>query len=142
VTNSGVELNPVLRRLIEINPFFVYPFLLSTLIPILLFRFNKVVEYGVAALLITISLVASFNNIGIMVSRYSQALPVLENMDIQFYRARDAAICSREMYARASFSQGDARAVYLAKQYLKPFYTNIGTGRRAHNCVGHNTRAK
>jgi hypothetical protein len=79
-----VELNPVLRMLLDINSFLAYPFLISTLIPILLFRFNQVVEYGVATLLITIHLVANLNNIGIIVSRYSLTLPILENMDIQF----------------------------------------------------------
>ena len=84
VTNSGVELNPVLKMLLEVNPFLVYPFLLSTLIHIILFRFNPVVEYGVATLLITIHLVASLNNLGILVSRYSLTLPILVNLDIQF----------------------------------------------------------
>jgi hypothetical protein len=84
VTNSGIELNPVLKMLLEINPFLVYPFLLSTLIPVLLFRFNPVVEYGIATLLITIHLVASLNNFGILVSRYSVGLPTLITMDIQF----------------------------------------------------------
>lgn len=84
LSGRGFELNPALRVLMGVNPFLVFPFLLSTLLPILLFRFNKVVEYGVATLLITIYLVASLNNIGLLVSRYSLALPVLENMDIQF----------------------------------------------------------
>jgi hypothetical protein len=84
LTKTGVELNPVLRHLLNINPFLVYPFLLTMMIPILLFRFNSVVEYGVAFLLITIHLTASLNNIGLIISRYSLALPVLGAMDIQF----------------------------------------------------------
>jgi hypothetical protein len=84
LTRTGVELNPVLRILLDVNPFLVYPFLLSTLIPILVFRFNSVVEYDVATLLITIQLIASLNNIGLIVSRYSLTLPVLEKKDIQF----------------------------------------------------------
>jgi len=84
LTGRGVELNPVLRMLLNINPFLVYPFLISTLIPILLFRFNPVVEYGVATLMITIHLVATLNNVGVIISRHTLAIPLLENLDIQF----------------------------------------------------------
>ena len=84
LTRTGVELNPVLRHLIAINPFLVYPFLLSMLIPILLFRFNQVVEYGLAFLLITIQLIASLNNIGLIISRYPPNFPEI-GIDIQFF---------------------------------------------------------
>jgi hypothetical protein len=83
LTYTGVELNPTLRLILSVNPFLVYPFLLTMLIPILLFRFNSVVEYGVAFLLITIHLIASLNNIGIITSRYSLILPII-GMDFQF----------------------------------------------------------
>ena len=84
LTGTGVELNPVLRHLITINPFLVYPFLLSMMIPILLFRFNQVVEYGLAFLLITIQLIASLNNIGLIISRYPPSFPSI-GVDIQFF---------------------------------------------------------
>jgi len=85
VTGSGVELNPVLKHLLTVNPFLVYPFLISMLLPIILFRFNTVVEYGLAFLLISLNLTASLNNLGVILSRYSLVLPFLGAMDVQFF---------------------------------------------------------
>jgi len=63
LTHSGYELNPILRNLLEVNPFLVYPYLLSFLIVILLFRFNYIVEHGVIVILFTVHFIASLNNI-------------------------------------------------------------------------------
>ncbi|MBM3292371.1 hypothetical protein FJY84_06795 [Candidatus Bathyarchaeota archaeon] len=66
LTKSGFELNPILGKLLEVNPFTVYPFLISALIPFFLFRFNPVSQKGVAVFLILTHFFASLNNIGLI----------------------------------------------------------------------------
>lgn len=66
LTKTGFELNPVLSRLLDVNPFTVYPFLISALIPFFLFRFNPVSQKGIAVFLIFTHFFASLNNIGLI----------------------------------------------------------------------------
>jgi hypothetical protein len=66
LTKAGFELNPILNRLLEINPFTVYPFLISALIPFFLFRFNPIAQKGVGVFLILMHLFASVNNLGLI----------------------------------------------------------------------------
>ena len=56
VTKVGFEMNPILRQLLAVSPFLVYPYLLSFLVMVLLFRFNFVAEFGVMVLLFSIHL--------------------------------------------------------------------------------------
>jgi hypothetical protein len=76
VTGLGAELNPITDALLRVNPFLVYPFSLSFLLVILLFRFNSTAEYGVMLLLGTISMIASVNNMGVLFFDYSIAVRV------------------------------------------------------------------
>ena len=66
LTKTGFELNPVLSRLLDVNPFTVYPFLVSALIPFFLFRFNPISQKGIAVFLIFTHFFASLNNIGLI----------------------------------------------------------------------------
>lgn len=70
LTRTGVERNPVLNKLLGINPFLVYPFLLSIIIPFFVFRFNCVTQQSVALLLILTHSLAAVNNLGITLLRY------------------------------------------------------------------------
>jgi len=70
LTRTGVERNPILRELLGINPFLVYPFLLSIIIPFFVFRFNRVTQQSVALLLILTHSLAAVNNIGIVLLRF------------------------------------------------------------------------
>ena len=56
MTKIGFEMNPILRQLLEVSPFLVYPYLLSFLVTVFLFRFNFVAEFGVMVLLFSIHL--------------------------------------------------------------------------------------
>jgi hypothetical protein len=69
VTEIGFETNRVLNLLLQINPFLVYPFLLSMLIPVFIFRFHPTTEYGTTIVLILIHSLASINNMGIIFYR-------------------------------------------------------------------------
>jgi len=85
MTGVGFELNPILRQLIEVNPFLVYPYLLSFLVTILLFRFNLVAELGVMVLLFSIHLLALVSNLGVILLGYSIVIRLLGGMvGIQF----------------------------------------------------------
>ena len=63
ITKTGTERNPVLRELLRINPFLVYPFLLSILIPLFMFRFSKTTQTSISLFIITLHLLASINNL-------------------------------------------------------------------------------
>jgi hypothetical protein len=84
LTGTGSEVNPALRHLIGVNTFLVYPFLLSTLLPVLLFRFNSIVEYGLAFLNVAVNLAASLNNFGVIFSYKQLILPFLGVIGAQF----------------------------------------------------------
>ena len=79
LTKTGVEINPVLRKLLEINPFLVFPFLLSTLLPFFLFRFRKTIQQSVAIFLTTTHLLASINNLGILLYQTPLILDYFED---------------------------------------------------------------
>lgn len=85
LTHTGLELNPVLDLLLKINPFWTYLYLASFLGIILLFRFNTIVEYGVAIILLAIHLSASLNNLGVMFYNYSGSTRLMfDGLDAQF----------------------------------------------------------
>jgi len=69
VTEIGIETNIVLSLLLQINPFLVYPFLLSTLIPVFIFRFHSPTEYGTIIILILTHSLASINNMSVIFYR-------------------------------------------------------------------------
>jgi hypothetical protein len=76
ITGFGIELNPITDALLRVNPFLVYPFSLSFLLVIFLFRFNSTTEYGVMLMLGTISMIASVNNMGVLLFGHSIVLRV------------------------------------------------------------------
>jgi len=86
ITATGIELNPITAVLLRINPFLVYPFSVSFLLVILLFRFNTATEYGVMMLLGTISLIASINNMGVLFFEHSIVVRLFGGLvDTQFF---------------------------------------------------------
>jgi len=78
VTVIGIETNIVLSILLQINPFLVYPFLLSMLIPVLIFRFHSPTEYGTIIILIITHSLASLNNLSVIFYRSPIVLTYFE----------------------------------------------------------------
>ena len=67
MTGRGVELNPVLRSLLEVSPFLAIPYLASLLLPILVFEFAHLVQFSIQISLAINFAMASINNIGTVI---------------------------------------------------------------------------